>query len=374
MKITDVQTTVLYDPNHSRDWVLVRVYTDSGITGTGEAFPGGGVKEAIMQLRNVILGEDPLNIDMLVQKMLRRIVTGGAKVQAVSGIEVALWDIAGKHFNCPVYNLIGGKYRDRVRVYGDAAHGDTLDDIARGCQDVVDEGYTAFKFDVDHYYPPEHMLDSYNKHLMPAGIAHIVAIAKTVREAIGYDIEFGMDCHWSYNVLDAVAVMNELEPYKLSWFEDPVGPENIDAMKRVSERTRIPVLTGENLYGLSGFRELIVQQAADILAPDVPHVGGIWETRKLAALADAYYIPLSPHNICGPVAAMASVQLCAAIPNFTLLEIHSDRIDWYDDLLVRQQPIVNRGYIDVPTGPGLGIELNMREAAKHMKDGEKLFD
>lgn len=374
MKITDVQCSVLFDEFHQRDWVLVRVYTDSGLTGTGEAFPGGGVKEAVMQLRNLILGEDPLDIDRLVQKMIRRIWTGGAKIQAASGIEIALWDIAGKHFNCPVYNLLGGKYRDRVRVYGDAHHGESLDDIARTSQEVVSQGYTAFKFDVDHYYPPEHMLDSYNKHLMPAGIQHIVAIARTVREAVGYDIEFGMDCHWSYNVNDAVVVMNELEPYKLSWFEDPVGPENVDAMKRVAERTRIPVLTGENLYGLQGFRDLIVQQAADILAPDVPHVGGILETRKLAALADAYYIPLSPHNICGPVAAMASVQLCAAIPNFTLLELHSERVPWYDDLLVRTSPILDRGYINVPSEPGLGIELNMREVAKHLKEGEKLFD
>jgi gluconate/galactonate dehydratase len=374
MKITDIQTTLLFDPNHNRDWILVRVYTDSGITGTGEAYPGPGVKQTIAQLSEMIKGDNPLDVDRLVQRMLHRIVKGGDQVQAISGIEIALWDIAGKHFGCPVYNLIGGKYRDRIRVYGDAAHGDSLDEIASGCRKVVEEGYTAFKFDVDHYYPPEHMLDSYGKHLMPAGIQYIVDIAKTVREAIGYEIEFGMDCHWSYNVVDAVAVMNELEPYKLSWFEDPVGPENIDAMKRVSERTRVPILTGENLYGLAGFRELIVQQAADILAPDVPHVGGIWETRKIAALADAYYIPLSPHNICGPVAAMASVQLCAAIPNFTLLEIHSDRVPWYDDLLVRTRPIVERGYIQVPDGPGLGIDLNMREIAKHMKDGEKLFD
>ncbi|MCL4533946.1 MAG: mandelate racemase/muconate lactonizing enzyme family protein [Bacteroidetes bacterium] len=374
MKITDVQCSVLLDEHHNRDWVLVRVYTDAGLTGTGEAFPGGGVKEAVLQLRNMVIGEDPLDIDRLVQKMIRRIYTGGARIQAASGIEIALWDIAGKHFNCPVYNLLGGKYRDRIRVYGDAHHGDSLEDIAKASQEVVDEGYTAFKFDVDHYYPPEHMLDSYNKHLMPAGIHHIVAIAKTVREAVGYDIEFGMDCHWSYNVNDAVAVMNELETYKLSWFEDPVGPENVEAMLRVSERTRVPILTGENLYGLQGFRDLIARQAADILAPDVPHVGGILETRKIAAMADAYYIPLSPHNICSPVACMASVQLCAAIPNFTLLEIHSNRVPWYDDLLVRTQPIVQRGYITVPTGLGLGIELNMREAARHLKEGERLFD
>ena len=374
MKITDVQCMVLLDEYHKRDWVLVRVYTDSGFTGTGEAFPGGGVKEATLQMKPLLVGEDPLNVDKLVQKMIRRIVTGGAKIQAASGIEIALWDIVGKYFNCPVYNLIGGKYRDRIRVYGDCHHGDSLDSIARASQKVVEQGYTAFKFDVDHYYPPEYMLDSYNKHLVPAGIHHIVAIAKTVRETVGYDIEFGMDCHWSYNVTDAVAVMNELEPYKLSWFEDPVGPENIDAMLRVSERTKVPILTGENLCGLAGFRELIIKQAVDILAPDVAQAGGIWETRKIAALADAYYIPLAPHNICGPVACMASVQLCAAIPNFMLLELHAERVPWYDDLLVRPKPIFDNGYIEVPTGAGLGIELNMREAKKHLKEGEKPFD
>lgn len=374
MKITDVQTMVLYDPIHSRDWIFIRIYTDAGITGTGEAFPDHGVKEAVGKLAQRIIGEDPLNIDMLVQKMILRIITGGATVMAVSGIEIALWDLAGKYFNCPVYNLIGGKYRDRVRVYGDAAHGDTFDAIARASQDVVDQGYTAFKFDVDHYYPPEHMLDSYSKHLMPAGAHHIVAIAKTVREAVGYEIEFGMDCHWSYNVSDAITVMNLLEPYELAYFEDPVGPENVDALLRVSQRTKVPILTGENLFGLHGFRDIIVRGAADILAPDVPHVGGILETRKIAALADTYYIALSPHNICGPIACMASVQLCAAIPNITTLELHSDRVPWYDELLVRTEPVLNRGYIDVPTGPGLGIELNMREVAKHLKDGEVLFD
>ena len=374
MKIIDVQCMVLLDEVHSRDWVLVRLYTDSGLTGTGEAFPGPGVKDAVLALKSLLIGEDPLNIDRLFQKMVRRIITGGALVQAASGIEIALWDIAGKFFDTPVFSLIGGKYRDRIRVYGDCHHGEDLESIARAAQEVVEAGYTAFKFDVDHYYPAEHMLDSYNRHLMPAGIQHIVAIAKTVREAVGYEIEFGMDCHWAYNVTDAVAVMKELESYRLAWFEDPVGPENIEAMLRVSQRTSIPILTGENLYGRAGFRELIARQAADILAPDVPHTGGILETKKIADMADAYYIPLSPHNICGPVACMASVQLCAAIPNFTSLELHTQRADWYDDLLVRTKPIFERGYIQVPTAPGLGIELNMAEAQKHLKEGEKLFD
>jgi len=365
---------VLLDEVHNRDWVLVRVYTDSGLTGTGEAFPGPGVKGAVLALKPLLIGEVPLNIDRLFQKMVRRIITGGAQVQAASGIEIALWDIAGKFFNTPVYNLIGGKYRDRIRVYGDCHHGENLESIARSAQEVVEAGYTAFKFDVDHYYPPEHMLDSYNRHLMPAGTQHIVAIAKTVREAVGYEVEFGMDCHWAYNVTDAVAVMKELEPYKLAWFEDPVGPENVEAMLRVSQRTSIPILTGENLYGRAGFRELIGRQAADILAPDVPHAGGILETKKIADMADAYYIPLSPHNICGPVACMASVQLCAAIPNLICLELHTERVSWYDNLLLRTRPIFERGYIQVPTAPGLGIELNMAEAKKHLKEGEKPFD
>ena len=374
MKISDVQCMVLLDEVHSRDWVLVRVYTDSGITGTGEAFPGPGVREAVLALGSLLDGENPLDVDRLFQKMIGRVVTGGARIQAASGIEIALWDIAGKYYDTPVHRLIGGKYRDRIRVYGDCHHGEDLGSIAEEAVGVVEGGYTAFKFDVDHYYPPEHMLDGYNRHLMPAGIQHIVAIAQAVREAVGFQVEFGMDCHWAYNVTDAVEVMKELEPYRLAWFEDPVGPENVDALLRVSQRTRIPILTGENLYGRAGFRELIARQAADILAPDVPHTGGILETKKIADMADAYYIPLSPHNICGPVACMASVQLCAAIPNFTCLELHTERVPWYDELLVRSRPVFEEGYIRVPTTPGLGIEVNLAEARKHLKEGEKVFD
>lgn len=391
MKITGVKTALL---QANFEWLLIKVETDEGVIGLGEAHWGFGVQEAIHRLEPHLIGENPLNINYLWEKMYR-IVAGaawqGAFICAISGVEIALWDILGKYSGLPIWQLLGGKQRDRIRILVDLHAGAsykpgdgtkvnennpeemyTPEAYAAHARDAVERGYDAIKFDID--IPTLKERDPINHALYPAQFDKIVEIISAIREEVGRTIDIAIDCHWHYNTSDAIRIAKALEPFDLLWLEDPVRPENVDAMKKVTDATSTPICTGENLYMRYGFRDLLEKQAADIIEPDFPRSGGISEMKRIAELAESYYIPFAPHNVGGPIATVAAAQLCAVVPNFLVLEFHADDIPWFNSLVKSNAPIVNDGYITLTDEPGLGLELDEEIAKAHLKPGEKLFE
>jgi D-xylonate dehydratase len=374
-EITDVQTTMV-DGNYP--WILVRVYTDAGVVGTGESYWGGGDTAIIDRMRPFLVGENPLDIDRLyehlVQKMSGEGSISGKVISAISGIEIALHDLAGKLVDLPAYQLLGGKYRDDVRVYCDCHAGDEAepDSNAEEAARVVDElGYDAIKFDLD--VPSGHGKDRANRHLRGPEIEHKAAIVEAVTERVGDDADVAFDCHWSYSTGSAKRLARRLEAYDVWWLEDPVPPENHDAQREVTASTATPIATGENVYRTHGNRDLIEQEAVDIVAPDIPRVGGMREGQKIANMADMYYIPVAMHNVSSPVGTMASAQLAATIPNSLAVEFHSYQLGWWEDL-VEQDDLIVDGRMAIPEEPGLGIDLDLDVVAENMVEGETLFD
>ncbi|GBD15317.1 D-galactonate dehydratase family member RspA [bacterium HR26] len=386
MKITDVRTAVIAG---NFDWILVRVYTDEGLIGLGEAYWGAGVENLIHSAKRLIIGENPFNIARLYEKMIRGLSgagsLAGATVTAISGIEIALWDLVGRALETPIYNLFGGQFRDKIRVYVDCHCGDegTPESDAEKARRMVAAGFTALKFDLDipNPYtrdisddpdPRRWWYEPYNRTISTAERRFMEARVAAIREAIGPDIMLAMDCHWKYSVSDAIQLARALEPYDLLWLEDPIPPENIDALAKVAASTSTPICTGENLYRKHGYRELIEKQAADIISPDIPKMGGLLEARKVADHADTYYIPIAPHNVSSPIGTVAAAHVCAAIPNFLVLEFHAMDVPWWDDL-VTGGPVIKDGFIHLTDKPGHGLELNEDVARAHLKPGSTFF-
>ena len=372
--ITDVQS-VIVDGNYP--WTLVRVYTDAGVVGDGEAYWGGALPELVDRLKPFVVGENPLDIDRLYEHMVQKTSgegsIAGKDIAAISGIELALHDVAGKILDVPAYQLLGGKYRDRVRVYCDCHTEEEADPEA--CADeaerVVDElGYDALKFDLD--VPSGHEKDRANRHLRPGEIRHKAEIVERVTERVKDRADVAFDCHWTFSAGSAKRLARAIEDYDVWWLEDPVPPENLDVQREVTQSTVTPVAVGENRYRVHGQRKLIEDQAVDIVAPDLPKVGGMRETRKIADLANLYYVPVAMHNVASPVATMASAHVGAAIPNSLAVEYHSYELGWWEDLV--EEEVIEDGYITVPEEPGLGVTLDMDAVEEHMVDGETLFD
>jgi gluconate/galactonate dehydratase len=374
LEITDVQTTMV-DGNFP--WTLVRVYTDAGIVGTGEAYWGAGVPELIERMKPFVIGENPLDVDRLYEHLVQRMSgegsLAGATVTAISGIEVALHDLAGKVLEVPAYQLLGGKYRDRMRVYCDCHAGEEREPMsnAEEAERVVEElGYDALKFDLD--VESGHEKDRANRHLRNPEIEHKVAIVEAVTEAVGDRADVAFDCHWTFSAGSARRLAAALEEYDIWWLEDPVPPENHDVQREVTRETATPIAAGENVYRKFGQRRLVEEQAVDIVAPDLPKVGGMRETRKIADLADLYYIPVAMHNVSSPVATMAAAHVGAAIPNALAVEYHSYQLGWWEDLV--EGTVIEDGYIEIPEEPGLGVTLDLDAVSEHMVEGETLFD
>lgn len=381
-EITDLSTTVI-DGNFP--WTIVTVETDEGVIGIGEAYPSPGVHEIITDyLRPVLVGENPTDVERL-YNLMRESLSGRGSQQgvgtiAISGVEIALWDAAGKLLNQPVYQLQGGKMREEVTVYADCHAGEAMvesadegqetetyqpEAYARAARNAVDDGFDIVKFDLD--VPSGREFDTLSRHFDPPEIEHKRRVVEAVTDEIGHDAEVAVDLHWNFSPETAERICQAIEPYDLAWIEDPLPPENTDAMRELKRRVDVPLLTGENRYGRHGFRDLIEQQAVDFLAPDVPKTGGIAETKKIAEMAESYYQPLLPHNIGSPVATMATAHVGATVPNFVALEYHAREVPWWDDLLVRKEPLIQNGRIQIPDAPGLGIELDWDVVRKHEK-------
>lgn len=386
MRIESVRTAVIQG---NFPWVLVKIETDAGVTGLGEAYWGAGVAELVHKAKPLLIGQDPRDINKIVEIMIRCMsgegAQAGATVTAISGIEIALWDLLGRALGTPISTLFGGRFRDRIRIYADCHAGATPDpvDYGKRAREVADAGFTAIKFDLDTRnpftldisedpHPRRHWFEPFNRTIGAREMAWMVDVVRAVREAVGPEIMVAMDAHWKFNVNDAIKLAQALESFDLLWLEDPVPPENIEAQRHVTHSTRTPICTGENLYRKHGYRELIEKQAARIIAPDIPKMGGLAEAKKVADHADLYYIPVAPHNVASPIGTMAGAQVCAAMNNFLVLEYHAHDVAWWGDL-VQGPPVIVDGFIHLDDRPGHGLVLDDDVARAHLKPGSSFF-
>ena len=380
MKITEIKTTII---EGSYPWVYVRVATDEGLYGLAEAYPIRGVIDVLhRQLEELLIGQDPLAIEPLYNHLLERTPgqsSGGTTLAAISAVEIALWDIKGKALGVPVYQLLGGAYRNRLRLYADVGHGTNMDDTIEAWADRAKEGladgFSAIKFDIDHS-ADEHNLDPVNRGLSLAELDKMEALLAAAREAAGPDLDICVDCHGLYNVRDALLLAERLAPYNLMFLEDPVPPENIEAMAKVSAGTPIPICTGEFLHRRDGFRALIEDQACDMLHIDAASTGGLLEAKKIADMADLYYMPCAFHNIVSPLGLAATAHLAAATRNLHTMELpyHADQVPWRWEIVAGDQPLVEDGFFNVPQAPGIGIEIDPDIARAHLRPGYTFFD
>src|SRR5919197_1779668 len=362
LKITDIRTAEVRVHGYQ---VHVRVYTDQGIIGQGECTDAAsGSVPIIRSFAPFLVGQDPLNIEAAFERIRTAGVFAGAQagqyVTALTGVETALWDIAGKALDVPVYQLFGGKVRDRVRVYCDSGGremypGDEKS-IAR-IREIRDLGFTAAKIDIDEATDPARF-DRVNWTASNGEIDHMVAKIAFTRENYPKEIDLAVDMHARYDATTGKRVAKEVEKFKLLWLEEPVPAENIDAMRDIRESTSTPICCGENLYLRWGFREILEKRAADIIMPDFQKAGGLLEGRKIADMAHTYYVPVAPHAVTSPIGMMATAHVCAAIPNFLVQEWH-----WIDspDLWrnwVKEGEIIQKGFITLPDRAGIGVEMN----------------
>lgn len=367
MKITDLELFYL-QPR----WLFLKISTDEGICGWGEPIVEGRahtVAAAVEEYRPVLIGADPCKIEHLVQLMYRGTYYRGGPVfmSAISGIEQALWDIKGKYYHMPIYEMLGGACRDRVRMYGHlkpaAIAGDfPVEEMLKIADQRLAEGFTAVKYSV---IPPIRPLD--NLEMLHAIVDRFAA----VRQRVGSKVDIAVDFHGRVSSSMSIRVLKELEPYYPLFVEEPVLPENTEEMVRVARSTSIPIAAGERLFGRFGFRRLIEQQAVSVVQPDLCHCGGIFEARKIAAMAETYYMQVAPHNPLGPISLAACLQLDACIPNLLAQEHPAmpNRQDLGVGILKKPFVIESDGCIRVPTGDGLGIEVDEQAMAKLVSDG-----
>ena len=366
LKITDVRTAQVRA--HGLQ-LHVRVYTDQGVIGQGEAtdaVAGGGA--LVAGFRRMMIGQDPLNVDSLFERLRTAGIFAGAQagqyVAALSGVEIALWDLAGRALGLPVYQLLGGKMRDRIRLYCDSQTSGPEDPSAqRKLQQIRDLGFTAVKTDIDDAQDPMRW-DKVNWTASNAEIDSMVKKVDFMRQSFDRRVDLAVDMHGRYDLPTAKHVAGELERFRLLWLEEPVPPENVDALRDVGQSTRTPIACGENLFLRHGFREVLEKRAADIIMPDMQKCGGLLETRKIADMAHTQYIPVAPHCVVSPIGTMASCHVCAAVPNFLILEWHwLPRLELWKNF-VKEGEIVEKGFITVPDRPGLGVEMNDEAARK----------
>ena len=358
MKISKVTPMVL--GTEWRNLTIVKVETDDGLVGLGECRALNRTDGVLGYLSEAapryILGEDPFNIESLVARMFREdFGRAGEITQTVTALlEVACWDIVGKALNQPVYKLLGGAVRNRIRGYANGWYtGErTPDEFHAAAKRVLAKGYKALKFDPfgAGFYEMERAEKTY-----------VIGLVEAVRDAVGPDVEILIEMHGRFNPVTAVEFARELARFKPSWLEEPVPPDNLAAQKKAADAIAplgIPVATGERLHTMYEYRELFELQACDIIQPDITHFGGILNTKKLAAWAEAYYMLIAPHNVGGPISTAAALHLAACTPNFKIQEHFNDFSEAYVKKAAPGNPEIEDGYFALPSGPGLGVTLD----------------
>ena len=360
MKITDIKTFVV--DCFRTNWVFVKVYTDEGIDGVGEGtleYKEKALVGAIEHIRSYLLGKDPRQIEKHYHDIYRDAYWRGGAVlmSALSAVEMALWDILGKSLGVPVYQLLGGKVNEDCRIYvnGWFSGAKTPEEFAEKAKIAVERGVTAMKW------------DPFGKNYLTISGKELNAALKcieAVREAVGDEVDLLIEAHGRFDVQTGIRIANEIAPFKPMLLEEPVPPNNLEALAAVREKSPVPISAGERLYTRFDYNELFRKRAADFIQPDVSHAGGIMELKKLAAIAEAHYIPFAPHNPSGPIANAATLQLAACCPNFFILEIMYSDVD-YRKFITDESLEYKDGRIKIGDRPGLGIELNEEECLKH---------
>lgn len=352
--------------NASRNWLVVKLNTDDpNLYGLGDASPMQHDDEVKLMatsfVEKYLAGQDPLDSEVLWSAMYHDPHARGGRIAttALSGIDIALWDLKGKILGQPVYKLLGGAYRDKIRVYANGWYTNpgTPQQNADEARRVVDMGYTALKFD------PFGQRNFYTISLAEAQLAEDRVAA--VRNAVGPHVDILVEAHAKWNVMTAIQLGKRLEQYRPLWYEEPVSEENIAELLEVRRKVNIPIATGERLYTKFPFAQIVEAHAADVLQPDIANAGGITELKKIAAIAEAKHITMAPHNVCSPVGAQAEMHLCAAILNFEIQEYHAEFYTEHYFTVFDGFPRQEAGYVTLPDAPGLGLVMNEDEIAAH---------
>ena len=363
VSITGVETYMVANP--WKPWVFVQLETDAGVTGLAEATTHDKprtVAASIEEMSDYFIGKDPFDTEKIWLEMYRDewFSKNVINTTVCSAVDMACWDIKGKLLDKPVYELLSGKtHGDELRAYANGWYtdtGGTPEGFAEAAERVVDDGYDAMKFD-----PFGTAWQSMSK----ADKNHAVDIVRAVREAVGPDVDLLIECHGRFSAGQAVDIARKLDEFEPTWFEEPCPPDSINSLAEVSRKSPIPVATGERHISKHDFYELVTRTEIDVFQPDLMNTGGITEGKKIAGLAEADHVDIAPHNPQGPVASAIYSHFCASVPNFRIQELFQTYdIDWVDDLLV-DPLVIEDGYMEIPEGPGFGIELDLDMVREH---------
>jgi galactonate dehydratase len=380
LKITDVKCGYIGGS------LYVKIFTNQDIYGCGEGVDAiGGTYHLVMNLGRRLKGQSPLNINKIFEDLRRGAHFGGGQsgmfVAVLSAIECALWDLVGKALGLPVYQLLGGKFRDKIRVYCDTAlyrnNLPTPDVFAKSGLDAVKNwGYTALKFDLDEANDPN-KYDRYNWTASPGELQRMYDQLAAVREAVGPKIDICVDMHGRYDLNTALAISKKVEPLNLTWLEEPIPAENVEAYRLISQETSTPIAAGENIYLGYGFRELLATGGVDVIMPDLQKCGGLGEGQRIANLANLHYIPFAPHMVASFLGAMACAHVCASVPNFMIMEwqsyFHTNKM--YKDIVIFDEgDWVKDGFVTVAKHPGIGVDLNIEGMKQYATKGLPFFE
>jgi galactonate dehydratase len=378
LRITDVKC------GYVRGSLFVKIHTNQGIWGCGEAVDAvQGTYHLVRSFGQRLRNQSPLNVHRLFEQIRKGGVFGGAQsgvfIAVLSALETALWDLAGKALNVPVYQLLGGKFRDRIRVYLDTALYQTKlptpEQFAQAAGKAAKDGYTAVKFDLDQANDPN-KYDQFNWTASPAEIQRMVDQMTAARQAVGPNIDICADMHARYDYPTAQQVARRMEPLNLMWLEEPVPAENVDAYKLIAQESSTPICAGENIFLAHGFRRLLETGGVDIIMPDLQKAGGLGEGQRIANLANLYYVPFAPHMVASFLGAMASCHVCASVPNFMILEwqTYFDTMPMYKEMVTYDGPQIEKGFITVSEKPGIGVEINEDAMRKYAVPGVPFFE
>ncbi|MBD3266138.1 mandelate racemase/muconate lactonizing enzyme family protein [bacterium] len=384
LRITDLRVATIR--NAPMRCPVIRIDTNQGIQGWGEVRDGASPKYALM-LKSRLLGENPCNVEKIFKK-IKQFGGHGRLAGGVCGVEMALWDLAGKAYGVPVYQMLGGKYRDEIRIYCDTTQSDDPEIYAKRMKKRMDDGFTFLKMDLgisllkgikntitntyglkNNYWDTKHPFTGVE--ITDKGIQIMADYVKAIREIVGYEIPLAADHFGHIGINSCIRLGKALEPYQMAWLEDMIPWEYTDLWKQITHAIDVPTLTGEDIYLKEEFIKLVDAHAVDIIHPDLASSGGILETKRIGDYAEEKGVPMAMHFAGTPISCMANVHCAAATQNFLALENHSVDIPWWDDLVTGvSKPIVERGFIQVPEKPGLGVELNEDLAKKHVRDNE----
>lgn len=362
MRITKVETFIAGNP--WKNWLFAKVHTDEGVYGISEATVNAfakTVEAAIHELSHMYVGLDPFQIERISQRMFRDVYTDGGQIHkyAVAAVEIACWDIIGKSLGVPVYQILGGQMRDRVRAYANGWYRGprTPENFYDKAKEVVRRGYTALKFDP---FGSAYQITSLDDEALA------VDIVAAVRDAVGPSVDILVEGHCRFSTSTALRFARKLEPYNPTWFEEPTPHHKIDAVIQVAKESPVPIATGESLHTKYQFAELLKHDVIHILQPEPLACGGLWSTRQICDMADAHYAVVAPHNAQGPVCTAVCMQLAACTPNFFVQETFDEfNVEWERNLVTGARFDVVDGFIGLPTEPGLGLDLNLDEIVKH---------